>query len=607
MMAFYSFPTHHNSEGLIFENFVFLEPTKENYRVWEKVVSGDFAIVSFKSMPLKIFCAKIVGRGLAKARDELFDGNAALILYLNGVRGAELGTLEAYSISILSETKAVSTIEYGNFEKLCGSDLELAQGETNDMFPYRVDVDSQVCLAQTTRDFKFVERLAEDHPFGETGGQYSLVTRENGKNVAAVVVRAGRMNAKAHRAERRLFGRNLYVLKEHSVHVGRLYSSAKNHRKHRHHADLISCIKFFARHLFNTPTTFISGVSYEYVPAAISAGAKAEFPLDPLDSIYYWYPLFMDAEADEGKGTKDAKARYRALKAARDVARYWFISTDAKTLELSFKNDIWLLRDAPANTSKWRAISPGDPIFFSIGGSTIDAVATIERTSKENVRGFERFPLGIHFAKTRMLSSPIVVREETSKSWFAKIKSGGIVGLPDEFALRIADEIRHRERKSEMWVSPNPYLLQGRDFEVESKSVFVVQAWSLKDTVLPIIREVCGKEGFSITHASDRQGQVIFEDIWIQINEAEAVLVDFTHKRPNVYLEYGMALVLGKPVIAITQNADDLPSDTPQLKYILYPGGIEGRAFLLDQIPKALRDTISDFASLAEKADRNGF
>lgn len=606
-MKMYSFPTHDEAEGLIFSNFVFLEPTKENYRVWERVVVGDASVLSFKSTPLQIFCAKIVGRGLAKARDDLFDGNAALILYIDDVSSAELGTIDAYRITILSDAKEISTTEYGNFEKLCRSVPELVPGEPQDMFPYRVGVDSQVCLAQTAQDFHFVRRLAEDHPFGETSGQYSLVTQDGGKNVAAVVVRAGRRNRKAHRAERRLFGRNLHALKEHSVHVGRLYSSAKNHHKHKHHADLISCIKFFARHLFNTPTTFISGVSYEYVPAAIDAGAKVEFPLDPLDSIYYWYPLYMDAEVEDGQKSEEVKARYRELKAAREVSRYWFIATDAKTLDLSLSNNIWLLRDAPGNTAKWRAVEQGDPIFLSIGGATIDAVATVDRTSRESIRGFERFPLGIHFSKVLKLRSPLLVREETSKSWFTKLRSGGIYELPDEFALTISDEIRQTERKSEMWVSPNPYLLQGRDFEAKSKNVFVVQAWSLKDTVLPIIREICQNEGYSVTHASDRQGQVIFEDIWIQINEAEAVLVDFTHKRPNVYLEYGMALVLGKPIISITQNADDLPSDTPQLKYILYPGGIEGRAFLLEQIPKALRDTISDFAALAEKAERNGF
>jgi hypothetical protein len=606
-MAIFSFPTHHESEGLIFSNFVFLEPNKENYRTWERVVVGDSAVFSFKSTPLQIFCARILGRGLAKSRDDLFDGNAALILYIDEVGAAELSTIDAYRITVLSETKEISSTEFGNFQKLCSSDPSLPPGEANDMFPYRAAVNSQICLAQTSHDFRFVERLAEEHPFGETSGQYSLVERIDGKNVAAVVVRAGRMSSKAHRAERRLFGRNLYALKEHSVHVGRLYSSAKNHLKHKHHADLISCIKYFARHLFSTPTTFISGVSYEYVPAAISSGAKAEFPFDPLDSIYYWYPLFMDAEAEENQNSSDIKMRYRALKAARDVARYWFISTDAQTLKMSVENNIWLLRDAPANTAKWRAISPGDPIFLSVGGATIDVVATVDRISRESVKGFERFPLGIHFSKVLTLRSPILVREETSKSWFNKLRSGGIFELPTDFALRIADDIRHTERKSEMWVSPNPYLLQGRDFEAKPKSVFVVQAWNLKDTVLPIIREICDREGYTVSHASDRQGQVIFEDIWIQINEAEAVLVDFTHKRPNVYLEYGMALVLGKPIISITQNAEDLPSDTPQLKYILYPGGIEGRAFLLEQIPKALRDTIADFAVLAERAGRNGF
>lgn len=606
-MKMYSFPTHYEVEGLIFSNFVYLEPTKENYRVWEKVVAGDLAVFSFKSTPLQIFCARILGRGLAKSRSELFEGDAALILYIAGTGSAELGVIDAYRITVLSDTKEISSTEYRNFEKLCRSIPELVPGEPNDMFPYRVSADIEVCLAQTDQDFAFVRRLAEDHPFGETNGQYSLVTREGKKNVAAVVVRTGRMNAKAHRAERRLFGRNLYALKEHSVHVGRLYSSAKNHRKHKHHADLISCIIFFARHLFNTPTTFISGVSYEYVPAAIDAGAKVEFPLDPLDSIYYWYPLYMDAEVEEGQKSDEIKVRYRALKAARDVSRHWFIATDAKTLELSLSNNIWLLRDAPANTAKWRAIRRNDPIFLSIGGATVDAVASVDKTSRESLRGFERFPLGIHFSKVLKLRSPILVRDETSKNWFTKLRSGGIYELPNEFSFRIVDEIRHAERKSEMWVSPNPYLLQGRDFEAKPKSVFVVQAWSLKDTVLPIIREICQNEGYSVTHASDRQGQVIFEDIWIQINEAETVLVDFTHKRPNVYLEYGMALVLGKPIISLTQNSDDLPSDTPHLKYILYPSGIEGRAFLLEKIPKALRDTIADFAALAEKSGRNGF
>ncbi len=170
--------------------------------------------------------------------------------------------------------------------------------------------------------------------------------------------------------------------------------------------------------------------------------------------------------------------------------------------------------------------------------------------------------------------------------------------LPIEFSHVLIDRVLATERKDQMWVNPNPYLLRNRKFDQISGTVFVVQAWDLKDSVLPVMRGIIEGCGFRVTHASDRQGQVIFEDIWILLNESEAVLVDFTKKRPNVYLEYGMALVLGKPIIAVTQDKADLPSDTPNLKYIEYPATIEGRAFLEAALPAALRDTIEDFAKI---------
>src|SRR6185436_16075898 len=57
------------------------------------------------------------------------------------------------------------------------------------------------------------------------------------------------------------------------------------------------------------------------------------------------------------------------------------------------------------------------------------------------------------------------------------------------------------------------------------------------------------------------------ESIWLMLNESEAIVVDFTNRPPNVDLEYGMALVSGKPIVALTQRADDIPSNTPNLKY----------------------------------------
>jgi hypothetical protein len=166
--------------------------------------------------------------------------------------------------------------------------------------------------------------------------------------------------------------------------------------------------------------------------------------------------------------------------------------------------------------------------------------------------------------------------------------------------LQIIEEAKGLERRHQMWVTPNPYLLKQRRFDGSQKGIFVVQAWALKETVLPILKAVCKEQGFAVTHAEDRQGQVIFEDIWILMNECEAVIVDFTAKRPNVYLEFGMALVLGKPILAITQEEKDLPSDTPNLKYIKYRGDINAHHDLSKYLPRALADTIADFRRLAE-------
>jgi predicted nucleotide-binding protein len=81
------------------------------------------------------------------------------------------------------------------------------------------------------------------------------------------------------------------------------------------------------------------------------------------------------------------------------------------------------------------------------------------------------------------------------------------------------------------------------------------------------------------------------------------VIVDFTAQRPNVYLEFGMAIVLGKPIIAITQKQEDCPSDVRNIKYIVYPID-HADAVLKAELPKALRDTIEQVEALAQRRSR---
>src|SRR5205823_6076608 len=138
-----------------------------------------------------------------------------------------------------------------------------------------------------------------------------------------------------------------------------------------------------------------------------------------------------------------------------------------------------------------------------------------------------------------------------------------------------------------------PYLLHQTQFDVTARQVFVVQSAALSHTVLPVIKGILEPRGYSVKYWGDRGGQLVFDDIWLLLNESEIVIVDFTEKRPNVYLEYGMALVLGKPVIAITQRKEDIPSDTSNLKYIVCNDRL-GDTALRDNLPRTVEHTVGD-------------
>ena len=155
-----------------------------------------------------------------------------------------------------------------------------------------------------------------------------------------------------------------------------------------------------------------------------------------------------------------------------------------------------------------------------------------------------------------------------------------------------------------MLVRPNPYLLRRTGFSRSANSttlaVFVVMAWDLIGSVYSQIKEQLENTGgFVVNYAGERHGQVVFEDIWKLMNESDVVLVDFTGKRPSVYLEYGMALVLGKPIVAITQNKEEVPSDTPNLKYSIYKNEL-GETFFKTKLANQIRDTIADFRDFDE-------
>jgi hypothetical protein len=67
----------------------------------------------------------------------------------------------------------------------------------------------------------------------------------------------------------------------------------------------------------------------------------------------------------------------------------------------------------------------------------------------------------------------------------------------------------------------------------------------------------------------------ILDRIYNQIAKADLIIADMTGRNANVFYEVGYAHGIGKDVILLTQNADDIPFDLKHFPHIIYNGEIK--------------------------------
>jgi hypothetical protein len=94
---------------------------------------------------------------------------------------------------------------------------------------------------------------------------------------------------------------------------------------------------------------------------------------------------------------------------------------------------------------------------------------------------------------------------------------------------------------------------------------------SLKDVYHEHIAAVAKRVGKTVGRADDFfNAHFVMADIWEGICGAQAIIADCTGRNANVFYEIGLAHAIGKPVIVISQNSDDIPFDLKYLRYIRY-------------------------------------
>lgn len=72
----------------------------------------------------------------------------------------------------------------------------------------------------------------------------------------------------------------------------------------------------------------------------------------------------------------------------------------------------------------------------------------------------------------------------------------------------------------------------------------------------------------------------IIQDVVSLIDRSRVVICDCTGRNPNVFYEAGIAHTLGRDVILITQNEQDIPFDLRHLRHVRYLNNTEGLADL---------------------------
>jgi hypothetical protein len=174
-------------------------------------------------------------------------------------------------------------------------------------------------------------------------------------------------------------------------------------------------------------------------------------------------------------------------------------------------------------------------------------------------------------------------------------------------------ELARIDPEASMWVTPIFGMPDWQDpvlggYRGESSGsaylydLFVLMPFesALKPVYEDHIRAVAQELNLRVARADDDDffsAMFIVEQIWSAIVQSKAIVADCTGKNPNVFYEMGIAHTLGKPVVLITQNEDDVPFDLRHIRYIHYEYTPRGMKEFEANLKKTLENLLDDTPS----------
>lgn len=136
-----------------------------------------------------------------------------------------------------------------------------------------------------------------------------------------------------------------------------------------------------------------------------------------------------------------------------------------------------------------------------------------------------------------------------------------------------------------------PAVFSVPEKDPDDKLVAVMMPFSADFTpVYEAIRGACHDVGLSCYRADDIwEDSTFIQDIFNLIFQSLIVIVDFSGRNPNVMYETGISHTLGKIVVPLTQNIEDIPSDLKPHRALKYLANQEGLQELRRKLALRLR------------------
>jgi hypothetical protein len=133
--------------------------------------------------------------------------------------------------------------------------------------------------------------------------------------------------------------------------------------------------------------------------------------------------------------------------------------------------------------------------------------------------------------------------------------------------------------------------------------VFVLMPFSdeFEDIYYVGIKTACNEAG-AYSERVDEQifTESILERIFNQIAKADLIVADMSGRNPNVFYEVGYAHALGKQVILLTREAEDIPFDMKHYPHIIYGDSIRT---LKDELYKRIHWAVTNPSGKLSKVD----